>query len=520
MATLLRLEARGLSKTYGQARVLDDARLSIGPGEIHALVGQNGSGKSTLVKILTGYHAPDPGGSIAVDGHVLALPVRWAEASAAGVSVVHQDLGLLDHLSVAENIGVGGYIRSGVSRKIDWTAQVGVARRVLDRLDVPIDPRTPVAGLSAMRRAEVAIARALRDSVPGGGLVVLDEATRALPRGELARLHDLLRRVVADGASILMVSHNLEEVLRLADKVTVLRDGRVVAPGLPVKGLTEHDIARHMLGRAVEAVGRVSTSVDKDAPVLAEVTGLRAAGLRDISFAVRRGEVVGLTGLPGTGFELVPRLVTGALPATAGTLSTPRESVDLTRADVAACLAAGVALVPEKRIFEGLALELSIRDNIALPNLRRRGKSWFVGRNWQDATAREAIAALGVRARSAKMLTKELSGGNQQKVLLAKWLSVAPSVLVLHEPTQAVDVGARVDILRTIRRTAAEGVGVLLTSLEPSDLVEACDRILVLGRDGDLHELRTSEPDDVLEAIYSENTTSPIEERACPTFTT
>ena len=226
MTASLRLEARGLSKTYGQARVLDDAHLAIAPGEIHALVGQNGSGKSTLVKIITGYHAPDAGGSISVDGKPLSLPVRWTEASAAGISVVHQDLGLLDHLTVAENIGVGGYKRSRLTRKIDWKAQNAVAAQVLDRLDVPVPPNTPVGALNAMRRAEVAIARALRSQVPGRGLVVLDEATRALPRRELARLHQLLRRVVADGTSILMVSHNLEEVMRLADKVTILRDGR------------------------------------------------------------------------------------------------------------------------------------------------------------------------------------------------------------------------------------------------------------------------------------------------------
>ena len=527
MTASLRLEARGLSKTYGQARVLDDAHLAIAPGEIHALVGQNGSGKSTLVKIITGYHAPDAGGSISVDGKPLSLPVRWTEASAAGISVVHQDLGLLDHLTVAENIGVGGYKRSRLTRKIDWKAQNAVAAQVLDRLDVPVPPNTPVGALNAMRRAEVAIARALRSQVPGRGLVVLDEATRALPRRELARLHQLLRRVVADGTSILMVSHNLEEVLRLADKVTILRDGRVQAAGLPVAGLTEHDIARHMLGRAVGAVGRDAVpgaASEPAVPVVARIENLRGPGLDGLSFTVHRGEVVGLTGLPGTGFELVPKLVTGVLPATSGTLTTGRGSINLARTDVPACLAAGIALVPEKRLFEGLALELSIRDNIALPNLRRRGRSWFVGRRWQETTAQNAIDSLSIQAQSVRTLTKQLSGGNQQKVLLAKWLSVAPTVLVLHEPTQAVDVGARVDILRTIRSAAAKGVGIVLASVEPSDLVEACDRILVVGRDGAVRELRTCEPDDVLEAIYSEptcsSTTRTSQEPACPTFTT
>ncbi|WP_234538645.1 sugar ABC transporter ATP-binding protein [Streptomyces shenzhenensis] len=503
MGTELRLEARRLSKTYGGSRALQDADLAVAPGEIHALVGQNGCGKSTLVKILTGYHAPDPGGSVLVDGTGLSLPVRWSEASAAGVSVVHQDLGLLDQLTVAENIGVGGYRHAKTTRKIDWRAQNEVARRVLDRLRVPVDPTAPVASLSPTRRAEVAIARALRDLEPGRGLIVLDEATRALPREELDRFHGLLKRIVAEGTSILMVSHNLEEVLRFADRVTVLRDGRVAAAALPTKGLTEHDLARHMLGRTVDAVAREERDFT-DAPAVATVTGLTARGLTDFALEIRRGEVVGLTGLPGSGFEWVPRLVAGIERAKAGLLTTGRRTVDLSRADVRDCLKAGVALVPEKRVVEGLALELSIRDNIAIPDVNRRGRPWFVGRRWQSSTAAEAITRLGIRARSARSLIRELSGGNQQKVLLAKWLAVAPEAVVLHEPTQAVDVGARADILRSIREAASRGLGVLLVSIEPTDLVDACDRILVVGLDGRVRTLRTHEPDDVFEAVYEE----------------
>lgn len=502
MNAVARLQARGLSKTYGQARVLDDVDLVIAPGEIHAVVGQNGSGKSTLVKILTGYHAPDPGGQMAVDGSALELPVQWAQARAAGISVVHQDLGLLDHLSVSENIGVGGYVRSRVMRRINWRAQAEITRRVLDRLDVPLRPETPVAALSAMRRAEVAIARSLRDQEPGRGLVVLDEATRALPREELERFHQLLRRVVADGTSILMVSHNLEEVLTVADTVTVLRDGRVAAGRAATQALTEADLARHMLGRSVEQLERTEgTAATTD--VVARVEGLCGAGVSGIDLRIHRGEVVGLTGLPGTGFEHIPKLISGAQRADSGRLITARDDVDLSRAEVADCLRAGVALVPEKRILEGLALELSLRDNIAVPNLRTKGRPWWVGRDWQETQARTAMTALGIRARSTRSLTKELSGGNQQKVLVAKWLSVRPDLLVLHEPTQAVDVGARVDILRTIRQTAADGIGVLLTSIEPSDLVETCDRILVLGRDGSVRELQTDNPEEVLDAVYA-----------------
>lgn len=503
MSTTMRLEVRGVSKTFGSTKVLSDAELVVAPGEIHALIGQNGSGKSTLVKILTGYHAPDAGAQLRVDGKELGLPVRWSDASEAGVSVVHQDLGLLDHLTVAENIGVGGYIQSKVSRRIDWSAQNAVARKVLDRLDVPVEPTSPVGALTAMRRAEVAIARALRDHEPGEGLVILDEATRALPREELHRFHGLLRRVVADGTSVLMVSHNLAEVLQLADRVTILRDGQVAASALPTAGLTEHDLARHMLGKAVESVVRSGLRAD-GGEVIARVEGLAGPGFSGVSFEIRRGEVLGLTGLPGSGFEAIPQMITGGQPAHRGVLATPKAKLDLTKASVNACMGAGVALVPEKRILEGLAVELSIRDNIALPSIHRRGKPWFVARKWQDSAASSAISRLGIRTKSPHMLVKELSGGNQQKVLFAKWLSVQPDVLVLHEPTQAVDVGARVDILTSIGETADQGVGVLLVSIEPSDLAETCDRVLVFGPGGSLREIRTEDADEILQAIYSE----------------
>ncbi len=251
-----RLEARHVSKTFGSTKVLDDVDLTVEPGEIHALVGQNGSGKSTLVKILTGYHSPDSGASLALDGQLVQLPVQWREAADLGISVVHQDLGLLDQLTVSDNIGVGGYHHSRFLRRIDWKRLAAVASDVLARLDVDVDPSTPVALLGAARRAEIAIARALRDHRPGAGLIVLDEATRALPREELDKFHALLRRVVAEGTPVLMVSHNLDEVLALADRVMVLRDGKVVGGALPTNELTSQDMARVMLGKTVGALSR------------------------------------------------------------------------------------------------------------------------------------------------------------------------------------------------------------------------------------------------------------------------
>jgi len=506
MANLPRLDARGVSKTFGPNTVLHDAGLVVQPGEIHALVGQNGSGKSTLVKILTGYHGADTGARIDVDGKPLSLPVHWSAAQAAGVSVVHQDLGLLDDLSVAENIGVGGFRRSRVLRRIDWKAHDRIAEAVLTRLEIPVSPRDKVGSLPASHRAAVAIARALRDAVPGEGLMILDEATRSLPREELAHFHRLLRRVVYSGASVLMVSHNLEEVLALSDRVTVLRDGAVAGAGLETASLTEADLARLMLGKTADVVTKGDSRAT--GAVAARIEGLVLDGHEPLSISVRAGEVVGVTGLPGTGFEQMPAFVSGAARPRGGMIATDAGRVDLTTCHVDQCLAAGIAMVPERRDRDGLAADLSIRDNLALPNVHRKGKPWFVSRAWQDTLTDEAIRRLDIKTRGGADLVKELSGGNQQKVLFAKWLSVAPVLLVLHEPTQAVDVGARADLLMTVRTIAESGTGVLLVSTEPSDLVETCDRVLVLHPGRAPQELRTNDPDDVLDAIYAEPLTT------------
>lgn len=501
--TTARLEAHGVGKTFRAATVLRDASLVVRPGEIHALVGQNGCGKSTLIKILTGYHAPDAGMSLAVDGQQLSLPVQWQAARAAGVSVVHQDLGLLDDLTVSENIGIGGFVRSRITGRIDWSAQDEVARRVLARLELPVSPRDIVGDLPASHRAGVAIARALRDTVDGEGVMILDEATRALPRDELARFHSLVRRVVATGTSVVMISHNLEEVLSVSDRVTILRDGVVVGEGLETASLDEPALARLMLGSSVDRVVR-SVAADPGAPVVASIEALALAGHEPLSLDIRQGEVIGLTGLPGTGFEEVPYLVSGARAASDGTLVIGRQRVNLRKSSVAALMRAGVAMVPERRVRDGLATELSVRDNLALPSVRRRGRPWFVSRGWQQRLSTDSIERLSIRARSGADLVKELSGGNQQKVLFAKWLSVEPVLLVLHEPTQAVDVGARADLLTTVHQAAEAGMGVLLVSTEPADLVEACDRIVVLHPGRPPREMRTADADEVLEAVYSQ----------------
>jgi ribose transport system ATP-binding protein len=499
-----RLTVTALSKTFGAAQVLTDVELSVLPGEVHGLAGQNGSGKSTLIKILTGLYTPDPGASYAVDGRAMRLPVRWPEVHAAGISVVHQDLGLLDQLTVAENICVGGFPTSRLGR-IDGTRRDALAAATLDRLGVTLAPDRIVATLTAAERAEVAIARAMRDQSKGAGLIILDESTRALSGADLDRVHQLLRRIAADGGAALMISHSLPELTAVTDRITILRDGRLAAAGEPTAELSEQELARLMVGSSVAAVTPRPATPAAPADPAVTVTGLGGTRLREVSFSVAKGEVLGITGLPGSGYEDLPYLLTGARKATAGELRTNAGTVRLARGSVSACLRAGVVLVPERRDRDGLAFELSVADNISLPMLRGRGRPWFVARRWQQADAEASARTLDIRPRTPSILVKELSGGNQQKVLLAKWMNTGPALLVLHEPTQAVDIGARTDILRQIQRAADSGVSVLLVSSEPEDLLATCDRILVYGREVGLREARVTTPDELIEMIYVTN---------------
>jgi ribose transport system ATP-binding protein len=495
-----RLEIRSVTKTFGSVPVLEHVELSVLPGEVHGLAGQNGSGKSTLIKILTGVYAPDPGARYHVDGRPMHLPARWPEVRAAGVAVVHQDLGLLDQLTVAENVCVGGFPTSW--GRIDRAARDRLTAKTLARLGVEIDPGSIVETLTAPQRAEVAIARAFRDHAAGGGLIILDEATRALSGDDLVRVHEMLRRIAAEGSAALLISHNLAELLAVTDRITVLRDGKISAAGLSTVQLSEHDIARHMLGSTLEA-RETRRPPRRPAPPVVTVSGVIAKRVAGVDLVIGDREVLGITGLPGSGYEELPYLLTGARPAASGQIITKRGRVTLQHAGVIGCLRAGVMLVPERRDRDGLAYDLNLWENISLPRLRALGRSWFVGRGWQRDAAERAIATLAIRPQTTTTVVRELSGGNQQKVLLAKWLTTGPCLLVLHEPTQGVDVGARRDILRVLRRAADDGMAVLIVSSEPDDLLEACDRVLIYRTDRGLVEADCSSPDALIAQIYA-----------------
>ena len=495
-----RLEIAHLSKTFGHTRVLDGVRLVIEPGEIHALVGANGSGKSTLIKVMAGYHAPDRGAQMSVDGRPVNMPVKPGSLNSVGISVVHQDLGLIDHLSVAENISIGQEECTAILRRLNRRQEAERAREILAGLNVFIDVSRPVQDLAPEERASVAIARAMRSQIAGRGLIVLDESTRALSAEAARSFYKTLQHAVCHGGSVLLVAHSLPEVLAVAHRVSVIRDGKMVAEGLPASELSEQAIARMMVGREVEEVRAFGHPSDERFAI--EIEDLETNPGRRLGFGIAKGEIVGVTGKTGTGWERLPYLLAGGVRAVSGRLRIDGKVIDLTKASVRTLLRDGVVLVPERREAQGVAASLSVAENVTLPRLRSSGRSWFAGIRWQRHEAQRVINDLGVRPGDPKMPVGKLSGGNQQKVLLGKWLLSTPTLLILHEPTQGVDVAARLDLLHSVLSAAEAGASVLLVTNDVNDLSALCRRVLVIDDDRIKEELVEPEPDDIVEAVY------------------
>ena len=481
--------------------MLSDAHLEVQPGEIHALVGQNGSGKSTLIKVLAGYHTPDRGAELHIDGHEVHLPIQPGSLASLGISFVHQDLGLVEHLSAAENISIGQEWRSPFLRRLDRRHEAQVARALLTDLHVELDPATPVSALAPEQRACVAIARAMRSQVKGNGLIILDESTRALSIEALSTFYKSLRRAVSGGSSVLVVAHSLQEVMAEADRVTILRDGAVVGASLATSELSEAQIARTMVGRDVVQTRSISHAVLEASPRI-EVRGLVAQAPGSVDFEIAAGEIIGVTGPAGGGWEQIPYMLAGAAAALAGSVIVDGSVLDLARPKIHKFLGAGVVLVPERRELQGIAGGLSVADNVSFPRIRSRGRAWFSGIRWQQREAVQVINDLGVRPANPKMPVGKLSGGNQQKVLFGKWLLGGPALMILHEPTQGVDVAARQDLFRAVRIAAEAGTSILVVSNDPNELCAICQRVLIV-RDGSISaELTAPQPDDIVDATY------------------
>jgi ribose transport system ATP-binding protein len=472
-------------------------------GELHGLVGQNGCGKSTLVKILSGVYSPEPGAAIAVDGQRLSLPIHPMDQRQAGVAVVHQNLGLVDDRTVWENVRLGRYQAGRVFRRINRRAEQAAVQEILARLGRNIDVNQPVGTLSAEDRAVVAITRAMQDHREGGGLIIFDESTRALGRSARSRFFELVKSLIAGGASVLLISHQLEEIVEATDRVTVLRDGAVVEAGVATRDVDEAALTRMMLGRHLVTHGRVDSHAQDTA--VASARGLAAGPVTGLDLDVKRGEVVGLTGLVGSGYQEAAEALGGARRAEAGQLTVQDQvlALDRRRGSTQEFISAGIAFVPESRLSEGLAAELSVAQNLTLPRVRSRGRRLRTGAAWQAEETAGMIAKLDIKPPNPDALISTLSGGNQQKVLLAKWLAGTPNLLVLHEPTQAVDVGARHDLIDAIREAAGNGCGIVIASIDAVDLAVLCDRVLVF-RDGQVAAELTGQldQDDIVHATF------------------
>ena len=470
--TEARLHVRGLTKHFEAVRALTEANLEVGPGSIHALVGENGAGKSTLVKIITGLETADEG-SLLLDGREVRFDSPM-EARASGVTAVYQDPKLFPHLDVAENLLMGIQPTNLRGLRVDRGAMYRQAGELLARIGVRIDTHTLAVGLSAAELLFVEIARALSADVR---LLILDEPTAALTPAEADQLFAVVRDLRDGRASILLITHRLEELDGLADTVTVLRDGADVA-SMPMAQTEREVIVRLMVGRNLAAEGRRTPAAVGEERL--SVDGLTSVGtFNEVSFSVRSGEIVGMAGLVGSGRSEIAQAVFGIGSVDSGTVRVGGEAVAVR--DPMQMVSLGVAYVPEDRDLQGLVTSFSITDNIALPLLRRLSRLGLRVRGHEREISSQYARELAIKAPSVDTPTSALSGGNRQKTVLAKWLATKPKVLILDEPTHGIDVGSKAEVHAIVRELAAQGMAILMISSDLPEILLLSDRILVIA---------------------------------------
>ncbi|MCM2410522.1 sugar ABC transporter ATP-binding protein [Streptomyces sp. RKAG290] len=501
------LTMSGITKSFPGVRALDGVDLEVQAGEVHCLLGQNGAGKSTLIKVLAGAHQPDDGeitwrGSPAV----LKSPIT---AMRLGIATIYQELDLVEGLSVAENVFLGheptsaGFVvRTGAGRT--------AAAALLRRLGHPeIDPARPVGELSAAQQQIVSMARALSHDVR---LIVMDEPSAALDPDEVANLFRIVASLTADGVAVVYISHRLEEIRRIGDRVTVLKDGRAVAVGLPAESTPTRDIVAMMTGRNVEYVFPPRPDAvpagSGGEPVL-KVEGLTRKGeFAPVDLELRPGEIVGLAGLVGSGRSEILETIYGARRATAGQVTVAGRP--LRPGSVRAAVAAGIGLAPEERKAQALLMLESVTRNVSVSSMSRFSTGGWLNRGAERKAARAATRELSLRPDNPDTPVRTLSGGNQQKAVLARWLLRGCRVLLLDEPTRGVDVGARAELYAVIRRLADEGLAVLLVSSEVPEVLGLADRVLVLREGHVVHTADARELDEhrVLDLVMEGSPTS------------
>ena len=477
------LSLRGIAKSFPGVRALDGVELDLYPGQVTALIGENGAGKSTIVKILTGIYQPDEG-EIMVAGAPARFPAA-VDAARAGVTAIHQETVLFDDLTVAENIFLGHAPR-GRFGLIDWRRMNAEAAAILARVGAEVDPRTPLRELGIASKHLVAISRALSIDAR---VVIMDEPTAALSQKEIEELYELIERLRADGKAILFISHKFDEIFRIADRYTVFRDGRLVGAGMMAEA-TEKALVAMMVGREMDRI------FPPRAPVIGEEV-LRVAGychpteFADINFGLRRGEILGFYGLVGAGRSEFMQSLFGVTKPSKGVCRIDGQ-VAVIRSPAEA-VARGVVYVPEDRGLQGAIRSMPIFQNMTLPSLAQVSRNGFLRMAEEFALTRSYAERLELRAASLDQPLGLLSGGNQQKVVIGKWLATHPKVLILDEPTRGIDVGAKREIHQLMSKLADQGVGIIMISSEMPEVLGMSDRIIVMHEGHVCGELSRSE---------------------------
>ncbi len=478
------LQMRGITKTYPGVRALESVDLDVRAGEVHALIGENGAGKSTLMKVLAGAQ-PKDSGTITLSGDTVEMDSPQ-KAMDLGVSIIYQEFNLVPYLNAAENIYLGREPRAAVPGFVDFRTMYREAQQVIDRLGVPLDVRSPVNRLSVAQQQMVEIAKATSRR---SKIIVMDEPSATLTEHELKSLFSLIRQLKAEGVAIIYISHRLDEVFEIADRVTVLRDGKRIDTR-EIGELTRDDIIKMMVGRELtQMIPKVPAPLGDN---VLEVRGLNRKGLlHDISLTVRKGEIVGLAGLVGAGRTELARAIFGADSIDSGQIildgkparvRSPQEAIKL-----------GIGLVTEDRKGQGLVLGMVVRENITLANLGALTRFNFIMAGRERQVARDYVTSLTVKTPSIEQTVQNLSGGNQQKVVLAKWLFTESKLLIFDEPTRGIDVGAKTEIYQLMNDLAAKGVGILMISSELPEVLGMSDRIFVMHEGRIAGELPVSE---------------------------
>ncbi|WP_078431555.1 sugar ABC transporter ATP-binding protein [Metabacillus halosaccharovorans] len=473
------LNMQGISKTFSRVTVLKNVKIELYPGEVHALMGENGAGKSTFMKILAGIHQPDQnGGEIYYKGQ----PVLWKDpidARNKGISVIHQELNLSPNLTISENILMGTKFPRNSLGMVKWDEVHERAQRVLDSMGSSLNPRQLVSTLSVAQQQMVEIARALSFKAE---VLIMDEPTASLTVKEIIKLFDIIHDLKKQGVAIVYISHRMEEIFKISNRYTVLRDGEWIASG-PIEETDPDHLVKLMVGRDLKDLFNRTKAFNpyrkKDIPVLELRNISDKKVVKNVSFKVYPGEIVGLAGLVGAGRTELVRAIFGASNLTSGEIYVDDKLVKINSPIDA--ISNGIAHVPESRKEQGLFLSMSVKENILMAELKKHSKSGVV--RWKDvnATADRYIKELSIKIASPEQPVSNLSGGNQQKAVIARWLSISPKVLLLDEPTRGVDIGAKTEIHKIISKLADEGLAVLMISSELPEVLGISDRILVMS---------------------------------------